>query len=30
MLTMEDELIQVFVDVDDLLKEMGHRSHPKE
>jgi len=27
MLTMEDELIQVFVEVDDLLKEMGHRSH---
>lgn len=27
MLTMEDELIQVFVKVDDCLKEMLHQDH---
>lgn len=27
MLPMEDELIQVFCKVDDLLKSMGYRDH---
>lgn len=27
MLTMDEELIQVFVEVDDQLKAMGHKSH---
>lgn len=27
MLTMSDELIQVFVEVDDSLKAMGHQDH---